>query len=236
MLLCFEDAIPLGIKTSLGEVVLNPDDDYIIKQGDEIIVLAEDDDSYHASITHSLVRSRDLKGTTFGGTYGSTYGRFRLPRQATGGMGLEAIRRLASTAPRERVQIAHRRSSGKEDGSPDAAERILFCGWRFDMGALLQVFCAVAPRGSEFWILSEMDLPSRHKELKMQGFDDSNTEARMKVVHRIGNCRRKALERLPLESFTGIIVGAEGTNSDRTQLRKEPNNISESMADADARA
>jgi hypothetical protein len=30
-------------------VVLNPDDDYILSEGDELIVLAEDDDSYFPS-------------------------------------------------------------------------------------------------------------------------------------------------------------------------------------------
>lgn len=233
VLLCFEDAIPLGIKTALGEVILNPHDGYVIKQGDEIIVLAEDDDSYHASITHSLVRTQGRKLATGPSRIVNSYGRLRLPRQATGVAGLEAIRRFASVERSQSLRMVPSKSYQRSGSMPDAVERILFCGWRFDMGALLQVFCAVAPPGSEFWILSELDLPARQKELKMQGFDASIAESKMQVVHRVGSCRRKALERLPLESFTGIIVGEESPSPERES--REANNISESMADADAR-
>jgi K+/H+ antiporter YhaU regulatory subunit KhtT len=41
----FDDAVPVGIKHN-GKVILSPSDDYIIQKGDEILVLAEDDDSY----------------------------------------------------------------------------------------------------------------------------------------------------------------------------------------------
>ncbi|KAI3951489.1 hypothetical protein MKX01_018605 [Papaver californicum] len=39
--LCFEDVAANG-----GKIVLNPDDDYVLKEGDEILVIAEDDDTY----------------------------------------------------------------------------------------------------------------------------------------------------------------------------------------------
>jgi len=42
----FEEAIPLGV-VSLDEIcVLNPEDDYVLREGDVLIVLAEDDDTY----------------------------------------------------------------------------------------------------------------------------------------------------------------------------------------------
>lgn len=44
----FPDAIPCGIKVAAegGKIIINPDDDYILKEGDEVLVIAEDDDTY----------------------------------------------------------------------------------------------------------------------------------------------------------------------------------------------
>ncbi|CAH9058764.1 unnamed protein product [Cuscuta europaea] len=44
----FSDAIPCGVKDAAdgGKIIINPDDDYVLKEGDEILVIAEDDDTY----------------------------------------------------------------------------------------------------------------------------------------------------------------------------------------------
>lgn len=42
----FDDAIPVGFRSEDGTVTMNPTDDTVYKEGDEILVLAEDDDSY----------------------------------------------------------------------------------------------------------------------------------------------------------------------------------------------
>lgn len=44
----FPNAIPLGIKTASGEMRIFPDFDTVIQAGDQILVLAEDDDTYKA--------------------------------------------------------------------------------------------------------------------------------------------------------------------------------------------
>jgi len=44
----FDDAVPIGVKHD-GIVILNPPDDQVIEEGDEILVLAEDDDSYNVN-------------------------------------------------------------------------------------------------------------------------------------------------------------------------------------------
>lgn len=53
--LCFEDvfisfpdAIPCGVKVFVdgGKIKMNPDDKYVLREGDEILVIAEDDDTY----------------------------------------------------------------------------------------------------------------------------------------------------------------------------------------------
>jgi len=44
-LLSFPEAVPIGLKVQ-GYTVLNPNDDYVLQPGDEVLVIAEDDDSY----------------------------------------------------------------------------------------------------------------------------------------------------------------------------------------------
>lgn len=48
VLISFPDAIPCGIKVASrdGKIILNPDDSYTLQEGDEVLVIAEDDDSY----------------------------------------------------------------------------------------------------------------------------------------------------------------------------------------------
>lgn len=48
VLISFPDAVPCGVKVAAngGKIILNPDDDYILKEGDEVLVIAEDDDAY----------------------------------------------------------------------------------------------------------------------------------------------------------------------------------------------
>lgn len=48
VLISFPDAIPCGVKVAAdgGKIILNPDDNYVLKEGDEVLVIAEDDDTY----------------------------------------------------------------------------------------------------------------------------------------------------------------------------------------------
>ncbi|KAE8007940.1 hypothetical protein FH972_004495 [Carpinus fangiana] len=48
VLISFPDAIPCGIKVAAGggKIILNPDDKYVLTDGDEVLVIAEDDDTY----------------------------------------------------------------------------------------------------------------------------------------------------------------------------------------------
>ncbi|CAN1804583.1 Ion channel DMI1 [Linum perenne] len=48
VLISFPDAIPCGVKVAAegGKININPDDNYILREGDEILVIAEDDDTY----------------------------------------------------------------------------------------------------------------------------------------------------------------------------------------------
>ncbi|XP_042508446.1 probable ion channel SYM8 isoform X2 [Macadamia integrifolia] len=48
VLISFADAVPCGVKVAAkgGMIMLNPDDDYVLEEGDEVLVIAEDDDTY----------------------------------------------------------------------------------------------------------------------------------------------------------------------------------------------
>ncbi|KAL1568818.1 ion channel CASTOR-like isoform X5 [Salvia divinorum] len=51
VLISFQGAIPCGVKvaSSGGKIILNPDDSYVLQEGDEILVIADDDDTYSSS-------------------------------------------------------------------------------------------------------------------------------------------------------------------------------------------
>ncbi|XP_052205078.1 probable ion channel SYM8 isoform X2 [Diospyros lotus] len=63
VLLSFPDAVPCGVKVAAqgGKIILNPDDNYILKEGDEILVIAEDDDTYAPGPIPQVSRSSFLK-------------------------------------------------------------------------------------------------------------------------------------------------------------------------------
>lgn len=48
VLISFPDAVPCGIKVAAdgGRIILNPNDNYVLREGDEVLVIAEDDDTY----------------------------------------------------------------------------------------------------------------------------------------------------------------------------------------------
>ncbi|XP_006592665.1 probable ion channel SYM8 isoform X2 [Glycine max] len=48
VLISFPDAIPIGVKVAAdgGKIIINPDDSYVLRDGDEVLVIAEDDDTY----------------------------------------------------------------------------------------------------------------------------------------------------------------------------------------------
>ena len=184
---------------------MNPSDSYVIGEGDEIIVLAEDDDTYCASISHSLIREKvpDRYSTTG----------YRFVDICPGG--LEAIRNFSHTWAHNPSLSLSRYES--RDMAQDI-ERILFCGWRFDMGNLLQVYSAVAPAGSEFWILNELPVEQRESELRLRGWESNS---RVRVIHHVGACRRNVLAQLPLESFSSVIVGTSDSSRYAKQKRSK---------------
>lgn len=67
VLISFPDAIPCGVKVASygGKIILNPDDSYVLQEGDEVLVIAEDDDTY-APASLPMVLSFFFDLTTLG--------------------------------------------------------------------------------------------------------------------------------------------------------------------------
>ncbi|XP_022733690.1 ion channel CASTOR-like isoform X3 [Durio zibethinus] len=63
VLISFPDAVPCGVKVASrgGKIILNPDDSYALQEGDEVLVIAEDDDTY-APGALPMVRRGNLPG------------------------------------------------------------------------------------------------------------------------------------------------------------------------------
>lgn len=51
VLISFPEAIPCGVKVGSlgGKIILNPQDSYVLQEDDEVLVIAEDDDTYAPS-------------------------------------------------------------------------------------------------------------------------------------------------------------------------------------------
>ena len=62
VLISFPDAVPCGIKVASygGKIILNPDDCYVLQEGDEVIVIAEDDDTYAPAPLPKVILSCDV--------------------------------------------------------------------------------------------------------------------------------------------------------------------------------
>ena len=57
VLISFPDAIPCGVKVASrgGKIILNPDDSYVLQEGDEVLVIAEDDDTYTPGVLPMVI-------------------------------------------------------------------------------------------------------------------------------------------------------------------------------------
>lgn len=155
--------------------------------------------------------------------------------------GLNAIQRFSGVFTRTNSDTLKRWSSGARGAVENCIvrEKILFIGWRFDMGDMLQVYEAIAPPRSEFWILSELPIAQREHELGIRGWKESCGSHSLKVVHKVGASRRSILAELPLETFHSIMVGAKGSMAACASPQEEAIEVSmkrhDPVADADAR-
>ncbi|KAJ8551422.1 hypothetical protein K7X08_021437 [Anisodus acutangulus] len=197
VLISFPDAIPCGIKVASlgGKIILNPDDSYVLREGDEVLVIAEDDDSY-APVALPMVKEASL---------------------------MHIVR--PTRKPQKILLTGWRRDiddmivSGKLPKNliiPITTERILFCGWRRDMEdmILFQRMMREAQKEQKLWMFNEVSEKEREKKLTDGGLDISQL-ANIMPVNREGNAViRRHLESLPLESFDSILILADESVED----------------------
>ncbi|XP_024447378.1 ion channel CASTOR isoform X5 [Populus trichocarpa] len=215
ILISFPDAIPCGIKVAScdGKIILNPEDSYVLQEDDEILVIAEDDDSYapaalptvkEASFMHIARPARMPQKILLCGW-----------RRDIDDMIVVSsfVKPLIFLFFAWMLQV-WRGSLPKDFIGPKSAEKILFCGWRRDMEDMIMVLDAFLAPGSELWMFNDVPENEREKKLIDGGLDLSRLE-NIQLVNREGNAViRRHLESLPLQSFDSILILADESVED----------------------
>ncbi|KAL9342549.1 hypothetical protein Peur_065874 [Populus x canadensis] len=197
ILISFPDAIPCGIKVASfgGKIILNPEDSYVLQEGDEVLVIAEDDDSYAPAALPTVKEASFMHIAQPA----------RMPQKIL----LCGWRRDIDD-----MIVVWRGSLPKDSIVPKPAERILFCGWRRDMEDMIMVLDAFLAQGSELWMFNDVPEKERERKLIDGGLDLSRLE-NIQLVNREGNTViRRHLESLPLQSFDSILILADESVED----------------------
>ncbi|KAK1402696.1 Ion channel CASTOR [Heracleum sosnowskyi] len=197
VLISFPDAIPCGVKAAshFGKIILNPEDSYILQEGDEILVIAEDDDTYSPA--------------TFPTVQEAPFIHISRPERKPQKILLCGWRRDIDD-----MIVVWRGNLPKDLFVAKSAERILFCGWRRDMEDMIMVLDAFLAPNSELWMFNEVPEKEREKKL-IDGGLDFNRLVNITLVNREGNAViRRHLESLPLESFDSILILADESVED----------------------
>ncbi|KVI00405.1 hypothetical protein Ccrd_021325 [Cynara cardunculus var. scolymus] len=187
VLISFPDAIPCGVKSVScgGKIILNPDDSYVLQEGDEVLVIAEDDDTY------APVALPTVKEAPF----------IHISRPA------RKPQKILLCGWRRDIDdmiVVWRGNLPKEFIGPNSMEKILLCGWRRDIEDMITVLDAFLAPGSELWMFNEVVEGVREHKLIDGGLDIERL-MNITLVHREGNAViRRHLESLPLESFDSV--------------------------------
>ncbi|CAL5336951.1 unnamed protein product [Camellia sinensis] len=170
-LISFPDAIPCGIKAASygGKIILNPDDSYVLQEADEVLVIAEDDDTYSPTTLPTVTEAPFMH--------------IARPARKPQKILLCGWRRDIDD-----MIVVWRGNLPKDFIVPKSAERILFCGWRRDMEDMIMVMYwrpFLAP-GSELWMFN--DVPEKEREKKLiDGGLDINQLVNISLINREGN-------------------------------------------------
>ena len=131
VLFAFADACPIGVRSgnrvggesgggeSGGVLRLNPPDDYVLRKGDEIVVIAEDDDTYEAVLPEKL---KELKKPKHDGDSGGAKSESEL---------LQSY--VAATYAEDQIKQDLPTWEPVEQHN----ENVLLCGWRRDLYDML---------------------------------------------------------------------------------------------------
>ncbi|WRX21619.1 CASTOR/POLLUX/SYM8 ion channel [Theobroma cacao] len=197
VLISFPDAIPCGVKVAShgGKIILNPDDSYVLQEGDEVLVIAEDDDTY-APATLPMVKE-------------ASFMHIARPARKPQKILLCGWRRDIDD-----MIVVWRGNLPRDFIVPKSTEKILLCGWRRDIEDMIMVLDAFLAPGSELWMFNEVLENEREKKLIDGGLDLTRL-VNITLVNREGNAViRRNLESLPLESFDSILILADESVED----------------------
>jgi len=149
------------------EVILNPPDGYVIKEGDKVLVIAEDDDSYEARHDGNPV--------------------------------CEAARRAYFSVNSQTPMLFEH-----------LPERLLFCGWRRDMDDMISELDKLVQPNSQLVLMCTLPEEERLQRFRDAHKMDIANLMNLQIVHEVGNpVLRRHLERMPLETFSSILILAD---------------------------
>ncbi|KAG6406128.1 hypothetical protein SASPL_133726 [Salvia splendens] len=223
VLISFKEAIPCGVKvaSSGGKIILNPDDSYVLQEGDEILVIAEDDDTYSpADLPMVFLFSLLISWVPSGGICIIVFTCSILllvhGRMKAHGYAFLNRQRTARTSAIQLTSVVPVKDAKFLLVTPLARkpQKILLCGWRRDIDDMIVVLDASLAHGSELWMFNEVPENERERKLTDGGLEIDRL-MNIILVHREGNAViRRHLESLPLESFDSILILADESVED----------------------
>ena len=197
-------------------LMLNPDPDTIYEAGDQICVLAEDNDTYEPrkgdAAPSSLLIDDSAAASFFvaasPSSSSSSSSTRKISLAAWKGNGLEGL-------PSGLAGLAQATDGG---GGAAKREHILFCGWRRDMDDLIMELDKYVARGSTLTLFSAVAIEERGVMLLEGGLSVAQLR-NLSLIHRAGSyCLRKDLEQLPLEHYDSVLVFADQSFEDNMTL------------------
>lgn len=196
----FDLAIPIGLKRSVdGSVVINPPEPEktVVEPGDEIIVVAEDNDTY-SLLEDGPVAMVDVPADE---------------PPAEGSRGPPRVSACGELPPNARLYGSrkYRRRLGavpNVDADQQRPQHFLFLGWRRDVMDMISFLDEILSVGSSLTIMSTMPVNKRLVEMAENGRKlDLNTIA---LHHVVGNhVSRRQLAQLPLLWYDAILILSE---------------------------
>ncbi|WVY92342.1 hypothetical protein V8G54_031430 [Vigna mungo] len=204
VLISFPDAIPCGVKVAAdgGKIIINPDDNYVLRDGDEVLVIAEDDDTYAPGPLPEVCkglcpRIRDPpkfpEKILFCGWRRDIDDMIMVPLGHTLWLWYYYV---AMSWPHGLAVGFNLLLAGVDTLTATEVKMV--------NGGLKGVLEALLAPGSELWMFNEVPEKEREKKLVDGGLDVSELE-NIKLVHREGNAViRRHLEGLPLETFDSV--------------------------------
>eukprot|EP00633_Aureoumbra_lagunensis_P006601 CAMPEP_0197322528 /NCGR_PEP_ID=MMETSP0891-20130614/69952_1 /TAXON_ID=44058 ORGANISM="Aureoumbra lagunensis, Strain CCMP1510" /NCGR_SAMPLE_ID=MMETSP0891 /ASSEMBLY_ACC=CAM_ASM_000534 /LENGTH=809 /DNA_ID=CAMNT_0042814951 /DNA_START=242 /DNA_END=2671 /DNA_ORIENTATION=- len=177
----FDFAIPIGIKRHLdAKIMINPSPSYIIHKQDEIIVLAEDNDTYAPfrdgpmAIVDDDIHQEEVQV-------------FGPPRRSK-----------CENLP-ERIAVLKRLPQ-----KPTKPQNFLFLGWRRDVASMIRFLDGFLTSGSTLTIMSTLTMPQRIEELRWVELQS------ITLHHVVGShVSRRQLSQLPLLWYDAILILSE---------------------------